>query len=148
MRWRINSLLSMRLLLVCISVPVISLSCGPQSTPVFPVRGTVVFGPAKKQAAGVRVFFHPVRTDDKNPLISTALTNENGIFEMTTRSARDGAPQGVYIVTLVWPPPRQSVFDGDEVDRLGGAFSNAASSKIRFTVQPTSTNEVPTIELP
>jgi hypothetical protein len=40
------------------------------------------------------------------------------------------------------------VFDPEEEDRLRGAYANRTASKLRFTVQATAHNEMPTIELP
>jgi hypothetical protein len=121
--------------------------CGKAPRETYPVNGQVVSGAARKPAVGAIVYCHPVDKQDE-PGVPHGQVDAAGRFTLTTRTAGDGAPAGDYIITIVWPSPRKSVFDAEEVDQLDGAFADSAKSKLRFTVQPTATNEVPVIELP
>jgi hypothetical protein len=111
--------------------------------PVFPVKGEVRF--KTKPAEGALVVFHPVDGDD-DPNKPRATVGADGSFELTTYNANDGAPAGEYVVTVRWPAPKKTPFDGEGGDRLGGRYANPKTSKIRFTIGQ-ETTQLPPIEL-
>src|SRR5262245_28689424 len=98
--------------------------CGPSLAPVYPVKGQVVAGPDKKPAAGAMVYFNPVTKDPREKGIPLATVDDNGYFELTTRKAKDGAPAGEYVITLVWFKTKKSLFDDEGADKLNGRFAD------------------------
>jgi hypothetical protein len=123
------------------------IGCSGQKA-VYPVSGQVVSGEAKKPAVGALVMLVPVTADPKDSTRPSGTVDESGAFAITTYKAKDGAPAGDYVVTLVWPTPKKSMMEEGEDDMLKGAFADATKSKIRFTVKAAKSNEVPVIELP
>lgn len=133
---------------VCLSAALLLVGCGKKQKPLYPVTGQVVAGPAKKPAVGAVLFFHPVEKDAGAVGMPMAEVDQDGRFALTTRISKDGAPAGDYLITVIWPPIRKSLFEPEEGDRLKGAFADVQQAKIRFTVLPATSNEVPLIELP
>ncbi len=127
-------------------------SCGSNRQPCYPVQGEVFVGQDKdrKPAAGAVVVFHPTVSVSDDVPRPTAHVAEDGKFALTTYVKGDGAPAGDYSITIEWvpprpPPPHKPKQSGD---RLKGRYSDPRTSKIRFTVEKGTDNEVPVIQLP
>jgi hypothetical protein len=65
---------------------------------------------------------------------------------LTTKSIDDGAPEGEYIVTIIWlndsvPLDECCGFDPLPYDRLHGLYADSATSTLRAKVQPQA-NEI------
>jgi hypothetical protein len=104
-------------------------SCGddPKRHKVYPVTGKILVN--GKPANECQIVLN--RTyEDKNPVVPLGMTDENGVFQITSYEAYDGAPEGEYIVTITWRE-RSGVtkqeFDGP--DRLGGAYAKVENTK-------------------
>jgi hypothetical protein len=121
-------------------------SCAGGRKPVFPVRGQILDA-GKKPAVGALVIFHPVPADLKDPTKPVGRVREDGTFSLTTYKEGDGAPQGEYVITITWTPPKKSPFDAEGKDQLTGRYANPERSSLRFTVEKKPDNEVPTIAL-
>ena len=83
-----------------------------------------------------KVAFHPVLPSTDPPLIPSAMTDEQGQFQLTTYVQSDGAPPGEYRVTLscpVLPSPKAAGIQLP-VDKYKGRFSNPEKSKWTVTV--------------
>jgi hypothetical protein len=113
---------------------------------VFPVRGQVLDA-KKNPAVGAMLIFHPKPEDPKDPSRPVGTADENGNFTLTTYRARDGAPAGEYVITIIWPGKKTTPFDHPNPDQLGGRYADEVKSTIRFTVESKPDNEVPTIVL-
>jgi hypothetical protein len=74
--------------------------------------------------------------------------DDKGEFVLTTYKNADGAPAGDYVVTITRPATKRTPLDRDGGDLLRGRYGDPANSKITFTVQKGSENEVPNIQLP
>ena len=114
--------------------------------PVYPVKGRVVDS-HDKPAVGAMLVFHPVSPSDNDVAKPVAQVDESGSFSLTTYVAGDGAPEGEYAVTIIWPEPKKTPFSPPGPDQLKGEYGNAASPRIRFTVEKKALNEVPPIKL-
>lgn len=133
-------------LAVLLAVGCASDSAGRKS--VHPTRGSVFV--QGKPAAGARVTFHPT-TDAglSRGAPPFAVVDADGSFAVTTYLAKDGAPEGEYIVTILWPtppPPGKSDDDVMATDRLRNAYANPKTSKLRATVKP-GMNELESFQL-
>jgi hypothetical protein len=132
-----------RILAVALCLGLLALAgCSGRKT-VYPVRGEVRDARGKP-ATGALVFFHPRATQEEKPV---GKVNEQGEFQLTTYTEKDGAPAGEYVLTLVWPTPKKTPFDSEGGDQLRGTMAKPETSKVTFTVEATSENRVPTITL-
>jgi hypothetical protein len=78
-------------------------SCGgPKRKPTYPTEGTLLIG--GKPAAGVTVFLYSTDPAETEPTRPFATTNPDGTFSLTTSAANDGAPEGEYVVTVIYEP--------------------------------------------
>jgi len=108
-----------------------------------------------KPLAGALVTFHPKNVKDHTAVPSTGLTNEEGVFKLTT-GKKEGAPPGEYVVTIICtqtPAPAagaKKVFSlggaDESFDVLAGAYANREQSKITATVNA-GDNQIPTFDL-
>jgi hypothetical protein len=118
--------------------------CGSKKA-VYPVHGMILDG-KNKPAKGTVVVFHPVNgTATDKPV---GMVDDKGEFVLTTYKNGDGAPAGDYVVTITRPAVKRTPLDRDGGDLLRGRYSDPATSKIAFTVEKTTANEVPRIQLP
>src|SRR5262245_42998497 len=72
---------------------------GEERVKVHPVEGKLSV--SGTPAANARIAFHPLGRPS-NPL-PVATTDADGAFRLTTFQAGDGAPEGEYAVTVIWP---------------------------------------------
>jgi hypothetical protein len=117
--------------------------CGGGPRP-HPVSGQVSL--QGKGLAGAVVVFHPAGAQAVRPLL--AVTDEAGLFRLTTSKPGDGAPVGKYAVTVVW---RELKRDGDEVLRNGrnllpARYENPETSGLSATVHE-GPNKLPAFEV-
>jgi len=100
------------LALICLAmgIPLWSGCGGPE---VAPVTGQIKL--EGEPIPGALVAFYPLDAGPGRRVIS-AVTDEEGRFQLTFRRSGDGAPPGRYAVTAVWREPQE---DGDEVLRTG-----------------------------
>jgi hypothetical protein len=106
-------------------------------TPVFPVRGKVLF--RGQVPANALVIFHPTVNANPTAPRPTGRVNANGNFTLTTFAENDGAPAGDYNVTIIWSVQKEGNDDYDDganmVDLLQGYYSSPKTSGIRRQVK-------------
>jgi hypothetical protein len=113
----------------------------------YPVSG-ILLDAARRPAAGATVILQPVTKDDRDPARPTATVGADGSFRLTTYRTGDGAAEGEYVVTVVWPEPRKSPLDPPGRDRLGGKWMKPGPSSPRVRIGPHSGPLLPEIVLP
>lgn len=122
-----------------------TLGCGSpeQRLPVFPVRGAVLV--AGKPAVRAAVVFHPIGDRAAGSPRPSAQVAADGTFVLGTYTADDGAPPGEYAVTVFWPAAAAPIGgDADsDVDRLGGRYSDPATTALRARVDEQPTDLAP-----
>jgi hypothetical protein len=123
------------------------LGCGGPTKATFKVHGTVLDA-GRRPAVGAIIVLQPVSPDPNDAARPTATVSENGGYALTTYTTGDGAPEGLYAVTVIWPAPRKTPFDPPGVDRLDWALARVgpASPRIRVTREPNQS--APEIVLP
>jgi hypothetical protein len=111
----------------------LSASCSGRAK-VHPVHGRVLVN--GQPAAGARVVFHPRDNSDPHRPLPTGIVAEDGSFAVTSYQQGDGAAEGDYTVTVVWPnqSSRKVLGGGVDQDRLGGAYSDPARSQLQVRV--------------
>lgn len=110
---------------------------------VYPVEGKLdVLG---RPAGNAHVAFHHADRDRIGGLCPVGVTRSDGTFQLITYSGNDGAPEGEYVVTVIWPNESISVdeccADPVNLDRLHGRYIDPTKSTLRATVRP-GRNEV------
>ena len=121
---------------VCVAGTVLLASCaGERREPVYAVGGKVLAD--GKPAEGALVMFHQVGADQKTAVKPSGRTGPDGTFRMSSYTANDGAPEGEYAVTIVWPtrPPPNRPDAEDGPDRLKGRLADPKTSKWRVKVE-------------
>lgn len=115
-------------------------------TELHPVMGIVsVDG---KPAKGVHVVLHPVNNSSPAAVTPNGITDETGVFKVTTYAVADGAPEGRYQLSFSWPEATApGAGDSDDfVEKLPEQYQFAASSGIELDVNA-NTNEMPVLDL-
>jgi hypothetical protein len=126
-------------------------SCSSDRPTCYPVRGEifVIQGKERTPANGAVVIFHSTATDSGEAPRPTAHVGEDGKFVLTSYAKDDGAPAGEYAITIEWRPPRPPPPHKPKQigDRLQGRFADPKTSNLRYVVEKSKDNNVPTIEL-
>jgi hypothetical protein len=125
-------------------------SCGGDE--LHPVTGAVrVDG---KPAMRAVVMFHPENPASLHEVPATAITADDGTFQLAT-GAKHGVKPGKYIVTVIWPDPSKVLTDAqkmtgvspyDAPDLLGGRYATRDKSSLRAEVKSGS-NSLEAFEL-
>ena len=69
----------------------------------------------------------------------TAMTDENGVFELSSFGGNDGAAEGEYAAVFYWPDNLMA----PGRDRFQGRFNNPDKSEFRVTIPPEQTTLPP-----
>jgi hypothetical protein len=101
--------------------------------PVYPLTGSLhVEG---EPAYGAYVTLHPIgdvgMTKGNKPF---ARVQQDGSFQISTYDTGDGAPQGEFSVTVVWPEDPEA--RGPSPDRLRGKYANPEQSDLKISIDP------------
>ncbi len=110
-------------------------SCRADPNRPHPVSGKVFF--QKQPAHGAIVTFVPLPGNDAKVTRSSATVDKDGGFRLTTRRAYDGAPAGLYAVTIVYLSPETMVEEQNAgPDLLEGRFADPNTTPLRAEVKP------------
>lgn len=117
--------------------------------PTARVTGQVVVdGRPVPAGTPLKVECHSVHGIDKSaPSISSALTGDDGHFEISTYESGDGVPAGDYVLTFVWGKMNLMAATYGGPDKLKGRYSNAQKSEVKFTVREGEATDFGRIEL-
>jgi hypothetical protein len=119
--------------------------CGDGRVTVYPTSGQVFV--KGKPAEGAYIVFHPQDGGDSKVPRPYATTNAEGKFQLTTYELEDGAPAGNYKVSIVWRPMPKSQLEAEGPDRLGGKYSNPASSGLAVEIGKEPNNTLKPFQL-
>jgi hypothetical protein len=123
---------SSRLCVICLSALAMTLAgCGgTASRPQYQVRGKVVTKDGKP-AVGALVVLHPVNRPDADRFPPRATAGKDGVFVVGGRLAGDGAPEGDYDVTLIWPEAQDPRNPSEDTppDRLKKRYDDVKHAK-------------------
>lgn len=118
---------------------------GPARKPTVAVTGEVYS--QGKPAADVAVTLHDRKGMDKDlPSTSSAMTDQNGKFFVSTYEAGDGAPEGEYTVTFSWGQINRISMQY-EGDKFKGKYSSPDNSKFQIKVEKGKPVDMGRIEL-
>ncbi len=85
--------------------------------------------------------------DSENPTASSAFTDDEGKFEISTYETGDGVPEGEYVLTFEWGKMNLISNQYGGPDKLKGRYMDAEKSENKFTVVTGEPTEIPRIEL-
>jgi hypothetical protein len=109
------------------------------------VTGVVVVD--GQPTAGLMVMCHDVKgLDTEHPTKSSAFTDENGRFEISTYEKADGVPEGEYMLTFAWCD-FNAFSMGFGPDKLNERYTDPETSEYRVTVEAGKPNDLGRIEL-
>ena len=114
-----------------------AVGCSPQGPPriaTYPVTGQVFVD--GQPAAELAVFFTSENGLNKEfPTISTATTNAEGKFEVSTYESGDGIPEGTYKVTFMWGQVNLLTMAYGGPDKLNDRYNDPSGSPFKVTVK-------------
>jgi hypothetical protein len=141
----------LRLLFALLTFATLAAGCsgagGRAKKTCYPVKGQLLV--QGKPAEGALVILHP--KDDANSAewstgFPRGTTGADGKFELATYADNDGAPAGDYVVLVSWTTPNRQNEEASGPDKLGGRYSNPATSKLTAKVDSRPT-ELPPINV-
>lgn len=119
---------------------------GPYRKETHPVVGQVLIDgkPVKDVAVKARSV---EGLDQEHPTVTSAFTDEEGRFELSTYESGDGIPEGEYVLTFVWGRWNSFSMSYGGPDKLKGRYNDPEESNIRFTVEGGEPIDLGKIEL-
>ncbi len=130
-------------------------SCGaprdPNEKVCVPVKGEVYVDGAP--AEGLLIQLHDVSIPENNTTeipdftVSSATTNPEGKFQVSTYRFADGAPPGEYVMTFMWGELNKLSMQYGGPDKLNGRYTERSKSEHRVTVAEGKDVDVGRIEL-
>ena len=138
--------------------PLLMVSCGPSDfLTVHPATGQVSH--QGQPAEGAVVVLHPIGGSEALQKVRPrAVTGPDGRFILRTYQPDDGAPEGEYKVTIVWPGPPAGLPPGADVsdlhpderrtgpDQLEGRYADEGTTELRAVVRD-GENSLPTFAI-
>ncbi len=126
-----------------VAMPLFCAGCGPTRQPgdLVPITGQVTVD--GDPAQGVVIQLHPPQPD---PPLAQAITDAEGRFAISTRTAGDGATPGIYDVTFVWST-FNAVTRSQEGDKLNGRYADPESTSVHWDVPDADSWDAGTIAL-
>ncbi len=124
--------------------------CGGGSAPSRPqyaVHGKVLY--RGQPAAEAIVVLHPVHQSDPPRYPPRGVTGKDGTFVIGSRLASDGAAEGEYAVTVVWPEERgaQNPPENTPPDRLKNRYNDVEHAKWHVRVAASGDNALETLNI-
>ena len=85
--------------------------------------------------------------DQKAPTYSSAFTDAEGKFTLSTYETGDGIPAGQYTLTFNWGEMNMLTMAYGGVDKLKGKYSDPAKSEFKVDVGPDKPLDLGTFDL-
>jgi hypothetical protein len=126
-------------------------ACSGDSSPkqkCFPAKGKLTI--KSQPAAGAIITLSPQGGGNPEVWVAgypRAVVQADGSFELETYGEKDGAPAGDYLALVLWPEANAGDDETPTVDRLGGRYSEPATSKLAVKIDAAPT-EIPPINIP
>jgi hypothetical protein len=85
--------------------------------------------------------------DKQNPTLSSASTDKEGKFRISTYKDGDGVPEGDYVLTFAWQEMNFMTMRPAGPDKLNDRYRDPANSKIKISVKKGKPADLGRIEL-
>lgn len=136
-----------------LAVPLIVVSClfcsctsDKNRKETYPVTGEIYVDGQPAEGLAVRCT-NVNGLDQEQPTISSAFTDKEGKFEISTYETADGVPEGEYILTFEWGKWNLVSGSYGGPDKLNKRYSDAKKSEHKFTVVTGQPNDLGRIDL-
>jgi hypothetical protein len=141
-----SRLAALALLALAATLPWAGCGSNRPSVPQFKIHGKVLSH--GQPAAGAIVVLHPLDKTVASLYPPRGVAGKDGAFVVGSRMTDDGAPEGEYAVTVVWPEERDAKkqFENTPPDRLANRYNDAKNAKWRIRVSH-GENALPPLEL-
>ncbi|MDB5313218.1 MAG: hypothetical protein JWO38_7420 [Gemmataceae bacterium] len=118
------------------------ISCGgPRQKPTYPTDGKLLI--SGQPVGNVTVFLNPLNSPDPELTRAYATTKSDGTFSLTTYAAYDGAPEGEYVVTILYEPLDSPLFRAKgKPPTFDKKFTDPATSPLRATIVKQPRNQL------
>lgn len=122
----------LRFLVTAVSLALVG-GCGSQNDGLtkYPAQGTIILNGAPVAGLIVRLVSDDKQSTGRNSRFPVGVTDEQGVFRLSTNGQNDGAVVGDYTVTIVWPERNEPPL----VDRLKGAYATPEKSDMHVTIE-------------
>jgi hypothetical protein len=132
------------------ALPLVFSGCGGGSAPTRPqyaVHGKVLFH--GQPAAHAIVVLNAVNQNAPPRFPPRGVTGPDGVFVIGSHLASDGAPEGEYAVTLVWPEEQnpKNPPENTPPDRLKNRYNDLKHAKWHVRVAAASDNTLDTLNI-
>jgi hypothetical protein len=101
---------------------------------VYPVSGQLFI--RGKPAANAKIQFHSLDDVAIDHLRPHAIVEADGSYRLTTFVTGDGAPAGLYAVTVTWPAAPKRRFDPEGPDQLKGRYVDSRRPLRKVVIAP------------
>lgn len=123
---------------------IFSVGCGgaPQDAPMTALHAfSGVVEVDGKPAGGAHVALHPVDNSGLGVVTPNGVTDENGLFFLTTYSPSDGAPEGKYKVTVSWADVENPGASDPDYgpEKLPSKYQDKGTSPLEVEIKPEMT---------
>ena len=99
-------------------------------------------------ASDVRVTLHSEKLiSEGEPFRPSGMTDDQGIFKLTTYETHDGAPAGDYAITFRWATPQKSLLDPLPKDKLDNRFAMPTENSLTCKVIASDKQDLGTFEV-
>jgi hypothetical protein len=125
------------LFLTLIAIALLAGGCSrrdPSRKPTYPLTGTVLVDGIPAEGVLVKITDIGV-ADLENPTFSTAFTDAQGQFQLSTYDAGDGVPEGEYSVTFMWGEVNMFSMQYGGPDKLNDRYNDPEKSEFRIRVE-------------
>ena len=124
------------LCLLALALPLAGCGGGAAGPPKYQVHGKVLTHDGKP-AAGALVVLHPLNQPDAKRFPPRGTAGKDGVFVVGSRLSNDGAPEGQYDVTLIWPEEQdpKNPSENTPPDRLKKRYDDVKHAKWHVRVK-------------
>ncbi len=99
-------------------------------------------------ASNVRVTLHSSKLlSEGDPFRPSGMTDDEGIFQLTTYETHDGAPVGNYTMTFRWAEPQKNMLDPMPKDKLRNRFAMPTENSLTCEVGQAELQDLGTFEV-
>lgn len=118
----------------------------PARKPTYPTEGKLLIN--GQPAGGVTLFLYSTDPNETEPTRPFATTEPDGTFALTTSAAKDGAPAGEYVVTVIYEPLDSPLArPRGKPPVIDKKYADPKTSPLRARVEAQPMNALPPIDL-
>src|SRR5262249_25695143 len=118
---------------VLVGVVLLLSGCG-SDVEYAPVKGTVTLD--DRPLVGVKIWFFPETEGNRDVPHATGMTNDQGVYQLTSNNGKAGPPRGGHRTIVTWPLPERGTARAALPPPLPSRYTQAADTPLQFEVKP------------